>query len=101
MKKNWTVKTKLIKVYKNHENALSNFQRDVVNSVNEMTFNNDLFGDLNESYDKIQNAIINAKYSNYQPKYVPLENMNTNYPHRWQPAPCGPSNSDIICAGSL
>ena len=73
MKKTSTVKTKLIKVYKNHENAMSNFQRDVVNSMNEITFNNDIFGDPNESYDKLENVIINAKINNFQPKYVPFK----------------------------
>ena len=73
MKKKSTVKTKLIKVYTNHENAMSNCQRDVVNSVNGIIFNNDLFGDPNKSYDKLENAIINAKNNNFQPKYVPFK----------------------------
>ena len=60
MEKTSTVKTKFIEVYRNHE-TLSNFQKDVVNSVNEITFNNDLFGDPNQSYDKLENAIINVK----------------------------------------
>ena len=57
---------------------MSNFQRDVVNSVNEITFNNDLFGDPNESYDKLENAIINAKNNNFQPKYFPLNKYKHN-----------------------
>ena len=81
MKKKSTVKTELIKVYRNHENAMSNFQRDVVNSVNEITFNNDLFGDPNESYHKLENTIINAKSNNFQPKYVPFK----KYKHKLSP----------------
>ena len=60
-KRNWL---RYIKITK----TLSNFQRDVYSMI-EITFNNDLFGDLNESYDKLENVIINAKNNNFQPKY--------------------------------
>ena len=78
---------------------MSNFPKDVVNSINEITFNNDLFGDPNESYDQLENAIINADNNNFQPKYT--KNANINYPTEWQPASRGPSNAEIICTGSV
>ena len=59
---------------------MSNFQRDVVNSMNEINFNNDLFGDPNESYDKLENVIINAKNNNFQPKCVPCKKYKHQLP---------------------
>ena len=58
-----------------------NFQRDVSNSLSENIFNNNLFSDPNESYNKLENVIINAKNKHFQPKYVPLK----KYKHKLSP----------------
>ena len=68
-------------MYKNKENAMLNFQRDVSNSLSETIFNNSLFSDPNESYDKLENVIINAKNKHFQPKYVPFK----KYKHKLSP----------------
>ena len=44
-----------------------NFQGDLANSLSETICNNSLFSDPNESYDKLENVIINAKINIFNP----------------------------------
>ena len=68
-------------VYKNTEESINNFYSDVSAAISSMPVNNDLFGNSNDSYNSLENVLMEAKAKHFQPREV---NYN-KYKHKYSP----------------
>ena len=74
-------KKKTVFVYKNIEESINGFQNDVSNAVNNISINNDLLGNPNDSYNALENMIMEAKCKHFQPREVRFD----IYKHKFSP----------------
>ena len=54
-------KKKTVLAFKNTEESINGFQNDVSNAVNNISINDDLLGNPNDSYNAFENIIMEAK----------------------------------------
>ena len=81
VKKKLTRKKKTVLVYKNTEESINEFQYDVSNAVNNIAINNDLLGNPNNSYNSLENILMEAKSKHFQPREVRF----VRYKHKFSP----------------
>ena len=74
-------KKKTVFVYKNTEESINGFQNDVSNAINNISINNDLLGNPNDSYNALENIIMEAKCKHFQPREVRFD----RYKHKFSP----------------
>ena len=68
-------------VYKNTEESINKFYSDVSAAISSMPMNNDLFGNPNDSYNSLENVLMEAKVKHFQPREVNYK----KYKHKYSP----------------
>ena len=68
-------------MYKNTEESINGFQNDVSNVVDNISINNDLLGNPNDSYNALENIIMEAKCKHFPPHEVRFD----KYKHKFSP----------------
>ena len=72
---------KTVLVYKNTEESINELQYDVSNAVNNIAINNDLLGNPNDSYNSLENILMEAKSKHFQPREIRFD----KYKHKFSP----------------
>ena len=81
LKRKTNKQKRTVLVYKNTEESINKFYSDVSAAISSMPVNNDLFGNPNDSYNSLENVLMEAKAKHFQPREV---NYN-KYKHKYSP----------------
>ena len=80
LKRKTNKRKRTVMVYKNTEESINKFYSDVSAAISSMSVNNDLFGNPNDSYNSLENVLMEAKAKHFQPREVNYNKYNTNIP---------------------
>ena len=81
LKRKTNKRKRTVLIYKNTEESINRFYSDISAAINCMPVNNDLFGNPNNSYNSLENVLMEAKAIYFQLREV----FHNKYKHKYSP----------------